>query len=149
MLAMLSIPAAVNAQNTDAPTLAGLRSFTIVIANLDDEDETNCGVTRTALYTGLRSILGQSDIAITDNVQARDGIIYLQVTVLSNCTANIALNVQTSVTIEKTGTRIFAPVWERARLRTGFSGRSAGQAIRQSVEDTAKLLVDDWSSVNK
>ena len=149
LAAMLSISAAANAQNTDVPTLAGLRSFTILIANLDDEDETKCGVTRTALYTRLRSILGQSDMTITDDVQARDGIIYLQVTVLSNCTANIALNVQASVTIEKTGTRIFAPVWERTRLRTGLSGRSAGAAITQSVGDTAKLLVDDWNAVNK
>lgn len=148
MLAMLSIPAAVNAQSTDTPTLAGLRSFTIVIGNLDEEDEASCGVTRTGLYTGLRSVLGQSDIAITDNVRTRDGIIYLQVTVLSDCTANIDLNVQASVTIEKTGVRIFAPVWERARLRTGLSGRSAGAAITQSVEETAELLVDDWNAVN-
>jgi len=149
LAAMLSISAEVHAQNTDVPTLAGLRSFTILIANLDDEDETKCGVTRTALYARLRSILSRSDMAITDDVQARDGIIYLQVTVLSNCTANIALNVQASVTIEKTGTRIFAPVWERTRLRTGPSGRSAGAAIAQSVAETAELLVADWNSVNK
>ena len=148
LLAMISIPTAVSAQSTDVPFLAGLRSFTIVIANLDEKDEASCGVTRTGLYTSLRSVLGQSDIAVTDDVRGRDGIIYLQVTVLSNCTADVTLNVQTSVTINKTGARIFAPVWERERFRTGLSGRSAGAAIRQSVEGIATMLVDDWNSVN-
>jgi hypothetical protein len=89
ILAMTSISTAVNAQSTQTSFLGGLRSFTIVIASLDDEDEKNCSVTRTGLYTSLRFILDQSDITITDNVQTRDGLIYLQVTVLSNCTANI------------------------------------------------------------
>lgn len=148
VFAMMSIPAAVNAQSTDVPFLAGLRSFTIVIANVDEEDETSCGITSTGLYTSLRSVLAQSDMAVTDDVRTRDGIIYLQVTALSDCTANVALNVQTSVTINKSGARIFAPVWERERLRTGLKGRSAGAAIRQSVESIATLLVDDWNSVN-
>lgn len=147
LLAMISISTAASAQSTDVPFLAGLRSFTIVIANLDEEDETSCGLTSTGLYTSLRSVLGRSDIAVTDDTRT-DGIIYLQVTVLSNCTANISLNVQTSVTINKTGARIFAPVWERERFRTGLSGRSAGAAIRQSVEGIATMLVNDWNSVN-
>ena len=148
LLTMISISTPATAQTTDVPFLAGLRSFTIAIADLDDEDETSCGLTRTGLYTSLRSVLGQSDMEITDDVRTRDGIIYLQVIVLSNCTANITLNVQTSVTINKTGTRIFAPVWERERLRTGLSRRSAGEAIRQSVEAVATALVNDWNSVN-
>jgi hypothetical protein len=147
LLAMSSISTAAGAQSTDVPFLAELRSFTIVIANLDEDDETSCGLTSTGLYTSLRSVLGQSDIAVTDDTRT-DGIIYLQVTVLSNCTANITLNVQTSVTINKTGARIFAPVWERERFRTGLSGRSAGAAIRQSVEGIATMLVNDWNSVN-
>jgi hypothetical protein len=148
VLAMISVSTAAGAQNTDVPFLSGLRSFTIVIANLDEEDETSCGLTATGLYTSLRSVLAQSDIAVTDDARMRDGIIYLQVTVLSNCTANIALDVRTAVTIEKTGARIFAPVWERERFRTGLSGRSAGAAIRQSVEGIATMLVNDWTSVN-
>jgi len=148
LLTMIAVSTPANAQTTDIPFLAGLRSFTIAIADLDAEDETSCGLTRTGLYTSLRSVLGQSDIEVTDDVRTRDGIIYLQVTVLSNCTANITLNVQTSVTINKTGTRIFAPVWERERLRTGLSRRSAGEAIRQSVEAVATALVNDWNSVN-
>ena len=148
LLTMISVSTPANAQTTDVPFLAGLRSFTIAIADLDEEDETSCGVTRTGLYTSLRSVLGQSDMEITDDVRTGDGIIYLQVTVLSNCTANIALNVQTGVTINKTGARIFAPVWERERLRTGLSRRSAGGAIRQSVEAVATALVNDWNSVN-
>jgi hypothetical protein len=146
LLMMISTP--VSAQTTDVPFLAGLRSFTIAIADLDEEDEASCGLTRTGLYTTLRSVLGQSDIEVTDDARARDGIIYLQVTVLSNCTANITLNVQTSVTINKTGTRIFAPVWERERFRTGLKGRSAGAAITQSIEAIATTLVTDWTSVN-
>jgi hypothetical protein len=146
LLMMISTP--VSAQTTDVPFLAGLRSFTIAIADLDEEDEASCGLTRTGLYTTLRSVLGQSDIEVTDDVRTRDGIIYLQVTVLSNCTANITLNVQTSVTINKTGTRIFAPVWERERFRTGLKGRSAGAAITQSIEAIATTLVTDWTSVN-
>lgn len=149
MLTILLIAIPANAQSTDVPFLAGLRTFTIVIANLDEEDGASCGVTRTGLYASLRSVLGQSDIAVTDNALTRDGIIYLQVTVLSNCTAQVTLNVQTSVTINKTGTRIFAPVWERERFGTGLSGRSAGAAIRQSVESIATLLVNDWNSVNE
>ena len=148
MLTVISVPTAANAQKTDVPFLAGLRSFSLVIAGLDEQDETSCGLTSTGLYASLRSVLGQSDIAITDDVRTRDGIIYLQVTVLSNCTASITLNVQTGVTINKTGARIFAPVWQRERLRSGFSGRSAGAAIRESVEGVATLLIDDWNSVN-
>jgi hypothetical protein len=149
MLAMLSIATRASAQSTDVPFLAGLRTFTIIVANLDEKDEASCGLTRTGLYTSLRSVLGQSDIAVTDDARARDGIIYLQVTVLSNCTARITLNVQTTVTINKTGARIFAPVWERERFGTGLSGRSAGAEIRQSVESIATLLVNDWNSVNE
>ena len=149
LLAMISMSTAASAQNTDVPFLAGLRSFTIVIANLDEKDETSCGVTRTGLFTSLRSVLGQSDMIVTDDARTRDGIFYLQVTVLSNCTANITLNVQTSVTVNKSGARIFAPVWERERFRTGLSGRSAGAAIRESVEGVATMLVNDWNSVNK
>src|SRR5262245_1321753 len=148
MLAMIALSTQARAQSTDVPFLAGLKSFTIVIANLDQEDETSCGLTSTGLYSSLRSALGQSDIAVTDDARTRGGIIYLQVTVLANCTANITLNVQTSVTINKTGARIFAPVWERERFRTGLSGRKAGAAIRQSVEDIGMLLVTDWNSVN-
>ena len=148
LLTMISISTPAGAQATDVPFLAGLRSFTIVIAPLDDEDETSCGLTRTGLYTSLRAVLSQSDIQVTDDVRSRDGIIYLQVTVLSNCTAHIALNVQTSVTIGKTGARIFAPVWERERFRTGLKGRSAGAAITQSLEAVAATLVSDWNSVN-
>jgi len=149
MLAMLLIATRASAQSTDVPFLAGLRTFTIVIANLDEKDEASCGLTRTGLYASLRSVLGQSDIAVTDDARARDGIIYLQVTVLSNCTTRITLNVQTTVTINKTGARILAPVWERERFGTGLSGRSAGAAIRQSVESIATLLVNDWNSVNE
>ena len=148
LLTLISISTPVSAQATDVPFLAGLRSFSIVVANLDDEDETNCNLTRTGLYASLRSVLGQSDIEVTDDARTRDGIIYLQVTVLSNCTANITLNVQTSVTINKTGARIFAPVWERERFRTGLKGRSAGASITQSVEAVAATLVSDWNSVN-
>lgn len=148
LLAMISLSTAASAQSTGVPFLAGLRSFTIAIADLDNEDETNCGVTRTGLFTSLRSVLGQSDMVITDDLRTRDGIIYLQVTVLSNCTANITLNAQASVTINKTGARIFAPVWERERFRTGLRGRSAGAEIRESVEDIAAMLVNDWNSVN-
>jgi hypothetical protein len=148
LLTMISISTPASAQTTDVPFLAGLRSFSIVVANLDDEDETSCGLTRTGLYTSLRSVLSQSDIEVTDDVRTADGIIYLQVTVLSNCTANITLNVQTSVTINKTGARIFAPVWERERFRTGLKGRGAGAAITQSIEAVAATLVSDWNSVN-
>jgi hypothetical protein len=97
----------------------------------------------------LRSALDESGIGIVDDVRMGDGIIYLNATVLSNCTAFISLQVKAAVKVEKTGTRLYAPVWERGRLRTGFRGASAGAAISQSVEDTAKLLVSDWSTVNK
>jgi hypothetical protein len=148
MLAMLLIATRASAQNTDVPFLAGLRTFTIVIANLDEKDETSCGLTRTGLYASLRSVLGQSDMAITEDTRTSDGIIYLEVTALSDCTAKINLNVQTAVTINKTGARIFAPVWERERFGTGLTRRSAGAAIRQSVESIATMLVNDWNLVN-
>ena len=148
LLAMMWIPAAANAQSTVHP-LTGLRSFAIFIENLEADDEASCSVTRTGLYTSLRSALNESDIGITDNVRMRDGVIYLSVTVLSDCTAFISLEVKTEAKIEKTNARMLVPVWERGRLRTGFSGASAGAAIRQSVEETAKLLVTDWSAANK
>jgi len=53
LLAMISMPTAASSQNTDVPFLAGLRSFTIVIANLDEKDETSCGVTRTGVVHKL------------------------------------------------------------------------------------------------
>ena len=149
MLAMLSSAIPASAQGTDVPLLAGLRTFTIVVANLDEKDEASCGLTRTGLYASLRSVLNRSDMVVADDARTSDGIIYLQVTVLGDCTAQITLNVQTSVTINKSGKRIFAPVWERERFGTGLSGRSAGAAIRQSVENVANLLVNDWSSVNE
>ena len=147
VLAMISLPTAVNAQPTDVPFLGGLRTFTIAIAELGG-DAASCGVTRTGLYTSLRTVLGDSDMEITDDARTRDGIIHLQVTVLADCTASIALNVQTTVTISKTGQRIYAPVWERERLLTVSSRRSAGTTIRESVEGVATVLVDDWNSVN-
>jgi len=149
LLALMSIPTAASAQAIEAQPLAGLRAFTIAIGDLDEEDEMSCGVTRTGLYTSLRSALNQSDMRITDNVQARDGIIYLSVTLLSSCAAFISLEVKTTVKIEKSNARVVTPVWERGRLRTGFTGKNAGAAIRESVEETAKLLVTDWSSINK
>lgn len=146
-LAMMSLPAAVNAQPTDVPFLGGLRTFTITIADLGG-DAASCDVTRTGLYTSLRSVLRDSDMDITDNVRTRDGIIYLRVTVLADCTASIALNVQTAVTVNKTGQGLYAPVWERERVRTVSNKRGAGAAIRDSVEGLATALVDDWNSVN-
>jgi hypothetical protein len=152
-LAMISMPAAANAQNnaqnTGATFLAGLRSFTIVVEPLEADDAVSCSVGRAGLYTSLRSALDESAIGIVDDVRMGDGIIYLNVTVLSNCTAFVSLEVKAAVKVEKTGARLFAPVWERGRLRTGFRGASAGAAISQSVEDTAKLLVSEWSAVNK
>jgi hypothetical protein len=141
LLAMISISTAASAQSTDVPFLAGLRSFTIVIASLDEEDETSCGLTSTGLYTSLRSVLGRSDIAVTDDTRTRDGIIYLQVTVLSNCTANITLNVQTSVTINKTGARIFAPCVGTGALQNGVKRSERGsrdQAVCRGYRNDAR-----------
>ena len=149
MLAMMVMPAAAQAQNTDAMLLAGLRSFMIVVEPLQADDAVSCSVGRAGLYTSLRAALDESAIGIVDDVRMADGIIYLNATVLSNCTAFINLQVKAAVKIEKTGARVYAPVWERGRLRTGFRGASAGAAIGQSVEDTARLLVADWSAVNK
>ena len=146
-LAMISLPTAVNAQPTDVPFLGGLRTFTIAIAELGG-DAASCDVTRTGLYASLRSVLRDSDIEITDDAGTRDGIIALRVTVLADCTASIALNVQTTVTVNKTGQRVYAPLWERERVRTVSNKRSAGAAIRDSVEGLATVLVDDWNSVN-
>jgi hypothetical protein len=148
LLALLSIPTMASAQNTVVSPLAGLHSFAISIENLD-EDGARCAVTRTGLYTALRAGLSSSEMDIADDARAGDAVIYLTVTVLPNCAASIALEVRAWVTIRKTGTMVFAPVWERGRLRTGYSGASAGAAIRQSVEDSARLLVADWSSANK
>ncbi|MGH7555062.1 MAG: hypothetical protein ACREMQ_18840 [Longimicrobiales bacterium] len=153
VLAMLSMPTAATAQSktqdTGAAFLAGLRSFAIVVEPLEADDAVSCSVGRAGLYTSLRAALDESAIDIVDDIRMGDGILYLNVTVLSNCTAYISLEVKAAVKVEKTGARLFAPVWERGRLRTGFRGASAGAAIGQSVEDTAKLLVSDWSSVNK
>jgi hypothetical protein len=149
LLALTAMPNAAHAQNNGAQFLAGLRSFAIVVEPLEADDAVSCSVGRAGLYTSLRAALDESEIDIVDDVRMGDGIIYLNVTVLSNCTAFISLEVKAAVKIDKTGARLFAPVWERGRLRTGFRGASAGAAISQSVEDTAKLLVSEWSSVNR
>jgi hypothetical protein len=149
LLALTAIPNAAHAQNNGAQFLAGLRSFAIVVEPLEADDAVSCSVGRAGLYASLRAALDESEIDIVDDVRMGDGLIYLNVTVLSNCTAFISLEVKAAVKIDKTGARLFAPVWERGRLRTGFRGASAGAAISQSVEDTAKLLVTEWSSVNR
>lgn len=132
---------ALAASNT-ALALRGLQRFEIVVEDVT-QNATQCGIAREKLETSLRSILGKTRIAVVD--AAPDATVYLNVSVLSDCTARVTLEVFAGVTIEKTGQRTLATIWN-----DGILGRAADPAAQVDaiIGELAKGLVSDWNSAN-
>ena len=119
-----------------------MQRFELVVEDVT-ENATRCGITRERLDTSLRSIVGQSRIALVDALP--DATIYVNVSVLSDCTARVTLEVFTVVTIGKTGQRTIATIWN-----DGILGRGADPAaqVDSIIDNLARGLVNDWDSAN-
>jgi len=102
-----------------------------------------CGIARERLETSVRSIVGQSRMTVVDNLP--EATIYLNVSVLSDCTTRVTLEVFTGVTVEKTGQRTVATIWN-----DGILGRGADPAVQVAsiIDDLTRGLVKDWNSAN-
>ena len=124
-----------------AAPLAGLSSFRIVIENLN-ENAMECGVSREDLDRGIRFIINQSKIDLTQSSDRADGTIYLNVLLTSDCAAATKLEVETPTTIMRTGRFAYATIWKEAGYAT--RGRIFGQ-----VQNFARELVNDWNLVNR
>lgn len=131
-----------SAASDTALALRGLQRFEIVVEDVS-QTAAGCGITREKLGTSLRLIVGQSRIMLVD--AAPDATIYLNVSVLSDCTARVTLEVFTDVMVEKTGQRTVATVWN-----DGILGRGADPAAQVDViiGELAQRLVYDWTSAN-
>src|SRR5215472_7353998 len=77
-----------------AAPLVGLSSFRIVIENLN-ANAMECGLSREDLDGGLRFIINQSKIDLTQPSDRADATIYLNVLVTSDCAAATRLEVET------------------------------------------------------
>ena len=140
----ICVGAAVNAPAaTDAAlALRGLQRFEIMVEDVT-QNATQCGIAREKLDTSLRSIVAQSRITIVDAVP--DATAYLNVSVLSDCTTRVTLEIFAGVTVEKTGQRTVATIWN-----DGILGRGADPAaqVDAMIGELAKGLVNDWTSAN-
>jgi hypothetical protein len=131
---------AVQAQTVEASHLRGIQGFSVVIEDLSSSAQ-QCGITRQELDTSLRFILSQSKIIIDKDQGA---IIDLNVTVSDNCDASVVLKVITPAKTLITNKVLPASIWRQGMLILGH----AKIYIDSAVEDLAKKLVVDWSSVN-
>jgi hypothetical protein len=120
--------------------LTGLKSFKLVIENLDSEAE-GCSITLSSLDTSLRSVLGQSHIQVV-NAEHDDGYIYLLVLAQRQCSVRVDLEVRTPVTVIRSHNFAIATIW-----RTG--GIVGSDYLTEMVEEYAKQLVNDWNEVNR
>lgn len=130
------------AASDTALALKGLQRLEIVVEDVS-ENASLCGITRQGLDTSLRSVVGQSRIVLVDAVP--DATLYLNVSVLSDCTARVTLEVFTGVTIAKTGQPTVATIWN-----DGILGRGADPVaqVDSIIGELAKGLISDWNSVN-
>lgn len=131
-----------SAASDTALALRGLQRFEIVVEDVGPT-AAGCGISREKLGTSLRSIVGQSRIMLVDAVP--DATIYLNVSVLSDCTARVTLEVFTGVMVEKTGQRTVATVWNDGILGRGADPAAQVDAI---IGELAQGLVYDWTSAN-
>jgi len=130
------------AASDTALALRGLQRFEIVIEDVS-QNAMQCGIARERLETSVRSIVGQSRMTVVDNLP--EATIYLNVSVLSDCTTRVTLEVFTGVTVEKTGQRTVATIWN-----DGILGRGADPAVQVAsiIDDLTRGLVKDWNSAN-
>lgn len=133
---------AASAASDTALALRGLQRFQMLVEDVN-QNAAQCGIGRESLETSLRSTVGQSRMILVD--AAADATIYLNVSVLSDCTARVTLEVFTGVTVEKTGQRTVATIWNN-----GILGRGADPAaqVDAMIGEIAKALVNDWTSAN-
>lgn len=131
-----------SAASDTALALHGLQRFEIVIEDVN-QSAAQCGIGRESLETSLRSIVGQSRMILVN--AAPDATIYLNVSVLSDCTARVTLEVFTGVTVEKTGQRTVATIWNDGILGRGADPAAQVDAI---INELGKGLVNDWKSAN-
>lgn len=131
-----------SAASDTALALRGLQRFEIVVEDVS-QTAAQCGIAREKLDTSLRSIVGQSRITLVDAVP--DATMYLNVSVLSDCTARVTLEVFTGVTVEKTGQPTVATIWNDGILGRGADPAAQVDAI---IVELAKGLVNDWTSAN-
>jgi hypothetical protein len=129
-----------HARADDKHALTGLRSFKLVIENLDSEAE-RCGITLSSLDTSLRSVLAQSRIQVV-NAEHDDGYIYLDVLAERQCLVRVDLEVRTPVTVIRSHNFAIATIW-----RAG--GIVGSNRLTEMVKEYAKRLVNDWNEVNR
>jgi hypothetical protein len=129
-----------HARADDGYTLTGLKSFKLVVENLDSEAE-RCGITLSSLDSILRSVLGQSRIQVV-NAEHDDGYIYLDVLAERRCLVRVDLEVHTPVTVIRSHNYAIATIW-----RTG--GIVGSDHLTEMVEEYANRLVNDWNEVNQ
>jgi len=147
-LGIVLIASAAGAQSLNTGDLAKVRSLGIVIEDLNAA-ALRCGITKNGLDTSLRFIIGQSKIEIAKTAlitDAKDGFIHLEVIVQNNCAALVSLSVYSNVTIQSSGKFAQAAIWTQNGIRTGGN---ASVDTKELVEEAAKMLVNDWNSVNK
>ncbi len=131
-----------SAASDTARALRGLQRFEILVEDVN-RNATQCGIAREKLESSLRSIVGQSRITLVDT--APDATAYLNVSVLSDCTARVTLEVFAGVTVEKTGQHTVATIWNDGILGRGADPAAQVDAI---IGELAKGLVNDWTSAN-
>jgi hypothetical protein len=119
-----------------------LQRIEIVVEDVN-QNAAQCGIAREKLETSLRSIIGQSRMTLVD--ASPDATAYLNVSVLSDCTARVTLEVFAGVTVEKTGQRTVATIWNDGILGRGADPAAQVDAI---IGELAKGLVSDWTSAN-
>ena len=129
-----------HARADDEHALTGLKSFKLVIENLDSEAK-RCGVTLSSLDTSLRSVFGQSRIQIV-NAEHDDGYIYLDVLAQRQCLVRVDLEVHTPVTVIRSHNFAIATIWS-------IRGIVGSNHLTEMVEGYAKQLVNDWNDVNQ
>ena len=133
-----------HAQGTGGKNLRGLRSANLAIENLSNA-AAQCGIDKPLLETSLRFILQQSRLRLVSDAHV---YIYLRVTVVPSCAADITLKVDAPVTISYNKESTLAGIWEAGLTLT--SPRSeAARDTANAVERLAKQLVADWSAVNQ
>jgi hypothetical protein len=130
------------AASDTALALRGLQRIEIVVEDVN-ANAAQCGITRERLDASLRSIVGQSRILLVDALP--DATLYLNVSVLSDCTARTTMEVFTGVTIDKTGQRTVATIWNDGILGRGPD--PPGQ-VDSMIENLTKALVNDWNLAN-
>ena len=144
VLAVLGPERPAGAYDTSTPLL-GLTALDILV-EVPKRGVEQCGVDRPSIETALRVLLGQSPIPIGPGA---DDYIYLSWTIAPDCVAaSYELDVNAVVAVRATGTIVYgARIWSGGGLIAGSKDSLAADLTRR-VEETARLLVNDWSTAH-